>query len=187
MSGALFSGTFYSVPTPKIEPMKTFIPKLKIPLFCWAFLITTGLLVAQVPVYDLGANNSGVPIPPTPGALDITNFNSAPDIQNPDGFNYFIDNGSGLDSPGETFTAPNIANLVLQSVAIEMGPNNGNGGTGPQALTLIIFSVSGTTATPIPCPGGRPASVGVRFTWVRAIPMPMDKPARFKLRAGRVL
>ena len=129
--------------------MKTFIPKLKIPLFCWAFLITTGLLVAQVPVYDLGANNSGVPIPPTPGALDITNFNSAPDIQNPDGFNYFIDNGSGLDSPGETFTAPNIANLVLQSVAIEMGPNNGNGGTGPQALTLIIFSVSGTTATPI--------------------------------------
>jgi len=109
----------------------------------------TGLLTAQVPVFDLGVDSSSVPIPPTPGALDITNFNSAADVFNPDGFNYFIDNGGGLNSPGETFTAPNITNLVLQSLAIDMGLNTGGNGTGPQALTLIIFSVSGTTATPI--------------------------------------
>jgi hypothetical protein len=108
-------------------------------------------LMAQaiVPVYDLGTNLTGVPITPTPGPLDITNFNAAGDTQFPDGLNYYIDNGGGLNSPGQTFTTPATANMVLQSVAVETGTDNGGSGTGPQTIWLQIFKISGTTATPV--------------------------------------
>lgn len=120
----------------------------KLILLFGMLVIMSGNVFGQtlVPIVDLGTNSSGAAIGPIPGPLDITNFNSAADTQNPEGFNYFIDNGGGLDSPGETFTAP-PSNVVLTAVSILMGGNNGGGGLGPQPLYLNIFSVSGTTAT----------------------------------------
>jgi hypothetical protein len=111
-----------------------------------------------VPVYDLRTNVNGTPIPPVPGPLDITNFNSAACTDQPADLNYYDDTGvSGghyTDPPGQTFTAwP--SNTLLTSVAIEMADHYGTpagqwiGGTGPARLYLTLWSVSGATAIPI--------------------------------------
>jgi hypothetical protein len=109
---------------------------------------------AVVPTYDLGTNADGTVVTPVPGLLDITNFNPTPntDYQEPDGLNYYEDNGGALDPGGQTFTAPS-SNVVLTAVSLEMGLDSGDadgyGGTGPGVFWLRIYSVSGTTATPV--------------------------------------
>ncbi|MGB7746536.1 MAG: hypothetical protein WBN75_04535, partial [Verrucomicrobiia bacterium] len=131
--------------------MKKIVRKLL--LTCLAFVVMSGAALGQtiVPVYDLGTNGSGVPIPPTPGILDITNFSSGPDVAlidnpaignvGPEHINYYGDANNGGIGAGETFVTP-PSYCLLQSVAFQMGSDNGNGGTGPGIFWLRIYQLT---------------------------------------------
>jgi hypothetical protein len=122
-------------------------------LTCLALAVMSGAAFGQtiVPVYDLGTNVSGVHIPPTPGILDITNFSSGPDVAlidnpaignvGPEHINYYGDAGNGSISAGETFVTP-ASYCLLQSVAFQMGSDNGLGGTGPGIFWLRIYQLT---------------------------------------------
>jgi hypothetical protein len=116
-------------------------------VFCCALAVVSRSADAQT-VTSLGDN---VPIPE---AGDITNFYT-PDTgygtdEKPGGMNYYTDNGSGLDSPGQTFLSP--TNGVLTSLAFQMGNNNGTysgggSGTGPGLFTLRVFQLPARGST----------------------------------------
>lgn len=114
----------------------------------------TGLVLAVMPgtvqaqtIGSLGASQ------PTPGANDISQFDATGNQTAPDGLNYYIDNGGGANSPGQTFTTPsaNAAGYVLTDVAFKTGTSFGGGGTGIQAdgYRLQIYSIDGANATQI--------------------------------------
>ena len=125
----------------------------KLTLTCLALAVMSGAAFGQtiVPVYDLGTNVSGVHIPPTPGILDITNFSSGPDVAlidnpaignvGPEHINYYGDANNGGIGAGETFVTPS-SYCLLQSVAFQMGSDNGNGGTGPGIFWLRIYQLT---------------------------------------------
>jgi hypothetical protein len=89
---------------------------------------------------DIGTAN------PTPGLNDISQLSTNGNTQLTGSFNYFTDNGN---PPGQTFTT-GTKPVVLNALSLRTGSaplNSGNGGLGPQAYQLRIFSVSGSTAT----------------------------------------
>ena len=141
-----------STSAPNLEKiMKKIVRNLT--LTCLALAVMSGAAFGQtiVPVYDLGTNVSGVPIPPTPGILDITNFSSGPDVAlidnpaignvGPEHINYYGDANNGGIGAGETFVTP-PSYCLLQSVALQMGSDNGNGGTGPGIFWLRIYQLT---------------------------------------------
>jgi hypothetical protein len=95
-------------------------------------------------ITTLGAN------PPTPGPDDQfqTNFVKTAQSPPPGGgaFNYYL---NANPAPGQTFTTGNNANgYVLNRIALFDADNTG-GGFGNETFTLALYSVSGSTATPI--------------------------------------
>jgi Concanavalin A-like lectin/glucanases superfamily/Immunoglobulin I-set domain len=102
-----------------------------------ALLLTTAAQ-AQVVLTDIGASA------PTPGANDISQLTVPSGANNPDGLNYYFDNGN---PPGQTFTTGTNPNgYVLTSLAIKTA-GNGNLPAAGQAYVLYIYSVSGSAAT----------------------------------------
>jgi mannan endo-1,4-beta-mannosidase len=110
-----------------------------------------GILAATIPwsasaqtLTDIGSAN------PVSGVNNISQLstNGNTQLTTSGGFNYFTDNAN---PPGQTFTTENNP-LVLNSLALRTGSlplNSGNGGLGPQGYQLRIYSVSGTTASPL--------------------------------------
>jgi hypothetical protein len=89
---------------------------------------------------DIGTAN------PASGPNDISQLSTSGNTELTGSFNYFTDNGN---PPGQTFTTGTKA-AVLNALSLRTGSsplNSGNGGLGPQAYQLRIFSVSGSTAT----------------------------------------
>ncbi|MGC3956972.1 MAG: hypothetical protein QM813_03090 [Verrucomicrobiota bacterium] len=115
---------------------------------CWRYAIASVVSVlalaaqAQVPatLTDFGAT------PPTPGVDDISQLTTPAGPNNPDGLNYYFDNGT---PPGQTFTTGSNPNgYVLNSLYVATAGNSG--GSLPvagQAYVLRIYSVSGSAAT----------------------------------------
>lgn len=80
---------------------------------------------------------------PTPGANDASQLTFGGG--NPDGLNYYFDNGN---PPGQTFTTgANPNGYVMDSVYIRTAGNSGGLPGAGQAYTLRLYSVSGATAT----------------------------------------
>ncbi len=80
---------------------------------------------------------------PTPGASDAYQLTTG--SGNPDGLNYYFDNGT---PPGQTFTTgANPNGYVLDSVYIRTAGNGGSLPAAGQSFTLRLYSVSGATAT----------------------------------------
>jgi len=91
--------------------------------------------------------------PPTPGPNDILQLSTSGNTTFPDGLNYYTDNQSSHDAgePGQTFiTGTNSAGYVLTSVSLmTAGLNSYSGISTAQPYYLQLYSVSGTTATPL--------------------------------------
>ena len=82
---------------------------------------------------------------PTPGPNDIAQLTLPAGANNPDGLNYYFDNGT---PPGQTFTTgANSAGYILTSLTLGTAGNGANLPAGGQTYVLSIYSVSGTTAT----------------------------------------
>jgi len=93
---------------------------------------------------------------PPPGPYDVGQTlctycaSSAGTLDNPDGLNYYTDNGANHGLwPGQTFrTGTNSAGYSLASVSIKTGGvDNGGGYDGLKLNHLYLYSVSGSTAT----------------------------------------
>lgn len=90
-----------------------------------------------VTLSDIGA------APPALGPDDISQLTFG--TGNPDGLNYYFDNGS---PPGQTFTMGSNPNgYVLTSLALQTAGNSGSLPAAGQAYLLRIYSVAGTNAT----------------------------------------
>jgi hypothetical protein len=100
---------------------------------------TPAVLTVTVPVVlsDLGATA------PVPGTYDISQLSTSGDIQSPDGFNYYDNNGTPC---GESFTTgSNPTGYLLSALYIEFGTVNGGHSAGG-TYTLRLYSLSGSTA-----------------------------------------
>jgi PA14 domain/Concanavalin A-like lectin/glucanases superfamily/Chitobiase/beta-hexosaminidase C-terminal domain/Immunoglobulin I-set domain len=104
---------------------------------------------AQTPatLTDFGANA------PTPGASDIFQLSSAGNAKFPDGLNYYTDNQTGHNSgePGQSFTTGNAGGYTLTSIYLKSAGLDSGGGSPGTAINYVlhVYSMSGTTATPI--------------------------------------
>ena len=115
--------------------------------------ITTGSSHSFDAVFDLGLQPASTNIltdigtaNPASGPNDVSQLSTSGNTQLTGTFNYFTDNGN---PPGQTFTTGTKA-AVLNTLSLRTGSSplySGNGGLGPQAYQLRIFSVSGSTAT----------------------------------------
>src|ERR1019366_5221904 len=122
-----------------VKPMKHFMKYQSTILAAAALLLWTTGANAQVVLTDIGATA------PVPGANDISQLTPASGAQNPDGLNYYFDNGN---PPGQTFTTgSNPQGYVITSLAIKTAGNGGQLPGGGQAYILYIYTVSGSTAT----------------------------------------
>ncbi|MGP8199592.1 MAG: beta-galactosidase GalA [Limisphaerales bacterium] len=113
----------------------------------FVFLAVAGGFVEGQTLTDLGASA------PTPGANDIAQLSTVDNQTFPDGLNYYTDNQSshGAGEPGQTFTTgTNSAGYLLTSVSLmTAGLGSDSGTTTPQPYYLHLYSVSGSTATPL--------------------------------------
>ena len=106
-----------------------------------AALALTGSAQAQLAatLTDFGAT---APTPGTDDAYQLTTGSG-----NPDGLNYYFDNGN---PPGQTFTTgANPNGYLLNSLNIATAGNSGGLPGAGQAYTLRLYTVSGSTATPL--------------------------------------
>ena len=118
--------------------MKRILKHITLALATGTTLLLTSFGHAQV-LTDIGA------AAPTPGPNDISQLTTPGGANNPDGLNYYFDNGS---PPGQTFTTgANAQGYVMTSLAIATAGNGGNLPGGGQAYRLRIYTVSGSTAT----------------------------------------
>lgn len=112
-----------------------------------AFGSSTATAVTVTVVYAVGAatiEDIGT-IDPRPVTDDISQLVNPGAANNPDGMNYYFDNGS---PPGQTFTTgSNAKGYTLSSVAIRMAGNRGGMPAAGQSYLLRLYSVSGGTAT----------------------------------------
>jgi len=106
-----------------------------------AGLALTSATQAQVVLTDIG------PTAPTLGPDDISQLTAATAAQKPDGLNYYFDNSS---PPGQTFTTgSNPQGYVLTTLSILTAGGGGSLPAGGQAYVLYLYTVSGSTATPL--------------------------------------
>ena len=106
-----------------------------------AGLALTSTTQAQVVLTDIG------PTAPTLGPDDISQLTAATAAQKPDGLNYYFDNSS---PPGQTFTTgSNPQGYVLTTLSILTAGGGGSLPAGGQAYVLYLYTVSGSTATPL--------------------------------------
>ena len=114
-------------------------------------LAVTGLMVlsgatrAQT-LTDLGATA------PTPGANDVAQLSATGNQGAADGLNYYTDNQTAHDGgePGQTFTTgANSSGYVLTSIAMRTAGLGSQDLSTPQTYYLHIYSVSGSTETPL--------------------------------------
>jgi hypothetical protein len=106
---------------------------------CMALLALASAAKAQT-ISILGAT------PPVPGADDQYQTNMPAGANQPDGLNYYFDNGN---APSQTFTTGNnLSGYKLTSLAVYDAGNSG-GSLGAQTFTLYIYSLSGDTASPL--------------------------------------
>jgi len=138
---------------------------------CWLLAALSGTVFAQAVLVDLGTNSSGVPIPPVPGPLDITNITSGADVQFPDVLNYYDNNNNGLNPGGQTFHVPYP--MLLTSVALQLGGDYSSGPTipppslGPALFWLRIFSIEGTSATLVAAYPSQPNATLMPNHWMQ--------------------
>jgi beta-galactosidase len=111
------------------------------------FMAAAGGSVEGQTLTDIGSAT------PTPGANDISQLSTIGNTTFPDGLNYYTDNQSnhGAGEPGQTFTTgTNSAGYVLSSMSLMTAGLGSDSGTGsPQPYYLHVYSVSGSTATPL--------------------------------------
>ncbi|MGD0816065.1 MAG: beta-galactosidase GalA [Verrucomicrobiota bacterium] len=113
----------------------------------FVFLAVAGGYVEAQTLADFGASA------PTPGVNDIAQLSTVNNQTFPDDLNYYTDNQSSHDAgePGQTFTTgTNSAGYLLTSVSLmTAGLGSDSGTTTPQPYYLHLYSVSGSTATPL--------------------------------------
>ncbi len=121
----------------------------KILLTLSSLLLVTNIARAQVTLTDIG------PTAPTPGADDIIETNMAGNENNPNGFNYYFDDGAnhptgvGQGYPGQTWAVSNApaSGYTLTSLAIRSAglASDGGGFNTAQTFILNIYWLSNPT------------------------------------------
>ena len=107
------------------------------------FLVVASHAQTPAKLVDIG------PSAPTPGPYDITQFSNSGVVDEPDGLDYYTDNGvnhPAVGEPGQTFTTGASA-VTLSSVAFKTGGGEQSNLGSPQSYVLHLYSVSGSNAT----------------------------------------
>jgi hypothetical protein len=120
---------------------------------------------------------------PPPVATDLAQTTPASGANNPDGMNYYFDNGS---PPGQTFTTGSNPNgYTLTSLAIKLADNAGGLPANGQYYMLRIYSVSGSTATSYATYTSQDNFTYTSSDWLRwsgfALPLPANTTMAYTL------
>jgi hypothetical protein len=119
---------------------------------------TVSIVIASLAMLDIGSTT------PTPGPYDVSQLLNTPSVSNPDGFNYYTDNGASHNTwCGQTFTTGGDPNGYVMTSLAWKSNGNGSGFGANQAYDLRIYSISDGTATLIAaytCNGG-----GTELDW----------------------
>jgi hypothetical protein len=112
---------------------------------------------------------------PTLGSNDVSQLVAPAGANNPDGLNYYFDNGT---PPGQTFTTGTGANgYVLTTLAILTAGNSGSLPAAGQAYLLRIYTVSGTNAALLASYTSQPAFVFTDLDWLQWTNLQVALPA----------
>jgi hypothetical protein len=121
-----------------LRPITRFFPLFLSRLILAAGLLVAGGLHAQPTIGDIGPN------PPTPGPDDQSQLTVGGG--NPDGLNYYFDNGT---PPGQTFTTgSNPGGYTLNTLSLGTAGGSGQLSPNGQAYVLRLYQMAnGTNAT----------------------------------------